>query len=100
VSLAPRLSLLTCVRQIEAVSFLSPYLTTRSACSTSVRKKTGPSLKKLLTGYSPKSVVQNARSIGVQMPLGRTLGRIKHAKSSMFTGLGTVGRINWGGEAG
>jgi hypothetical protein len=30
--------------------------------------------------------------------LGRTLGRIKHAKSSMFTGLGTVGRINWGGE--
>jgi hypothetical protein len=26
--------------------------------------------------------------------LGRTLGRIKHAKSSMFTGLGTVGRIN------
>jgi hypothetical protein len=30
--------------------------------------------------------------------LGRTLGRIKCAKSSMFTGLGTVGRINWGGE--
>jgi len=30
--------------------------------------------------------------------LGRPLGRIKHAKSSMFTGLGTVGRINWGGE--
>jgi hypothetical protein len=28
--------------------------------------------------------------------LGRTLGRIKHAKSSMFTGLGTVGRIIWG----
>jgi hypothetical protein len=30
--------------------------------------------------------------------LGRTLGRIKCAKSSMFTALGTVGRINWGGE--
>jgi len=30
--------------------------------------------------------------------LGRTLGRIKCAKSPMFTGLGTVGRINWGGE--
>ena len=28
--------------------------------------------------------------------LGRTLGRIKCAKSSMFIGLGTVGRINWG----
>jgi hypothetical protein len=28
--------------------------------------------------------------------LGRTLGRIKCAKSTMFTGLGTVGRINWG----
>jgi hypothetical protein len=30
--------------------------------------------------------------------LGRTLGRIKCAKSSMFTGLGTVGWMNWGGE--
>jgi hypothetical protein len=32
--------------------------------------------------------------------LGRTLGRIKCAKSPMFTGLGTVGRINWGGRRG
>jgi hypothetical protein len=32
--------------------------------------------------------------------LGRQLGRIKCAKSPMFIGLGTMVRINWGGEEG